>query len=241
MLRLPILAVLSLLFVVVVPSPAGAQWFGAAYLGGNATHPADITVTQPVRDTALTIREVQFDARPLESPQYYGLRIGRLLGASRRYGLEVEFIHLKVIARTEERYRMTGAWNGAAIDETRRMDDLVQRYSMSHGLNYLLVNAVARRVLGDGRAALIGRLGAGPTYPHAESTIDGATREQYEFAGLGGHLSAGVDVRLRGRLSVMAEYKLTASRPEISVADGTGRVRAVSHHVAAGLAYGLTR
>jgi hypothetical protein len=121
------------------------------------------------------------------------------------------------------------------------MDDLVQRYSMTHGLNYLLVNGVARRMLGDGRVALIGRLGAGPTYPHAETTIDHTPREQYELAGLGGHFSAGVDVRLRGRLSAMAEYKLTASRPEITVADGTGRVRAVSHHVAVGLAYGLTR
>jgi hypothetical protein len=239
--RLSLPTVLSLLLAAVVPSSADAQWFGAAYLGGNYTHPADVTVAQPARDTALTIRDVQFDARPLESPQYYGLRIGRMLGGSRRYGLEVEFIHLKVIGRTEERYRMTGAWNGAAIDETRRMDDLVQRYSMTHGLNYLLINGVARRELGDGRLAVIGRIGAGPTYPHAESTIDHASREQYELAGFGGHFSAGVDVRLRGRLSVMAEYKLTASRPEISVADGTGRVRAVSHHVAAGLAYGLTR
>jgi hypothetical protein len=232
--------VLAALFLTVA-APAGAQWFGAAYLGGNYTHPADVRVSQPARDTSLTFRTVEFAARPLESPQYYGLRIGRLLGASRHFGLELEFIHLKVISKTDRTYTVTGTLAGVSIDEIGRMDTLVQRYSMTHGLNYLLINAVARRQLGNGRVTLAGRLGAGPTYPHAESTIEHRTREQYEYAGLGAHLSAGADIRLKGRLSAMAEYKLTGAQPRISVADGSGRVRTITHQLAVGLAYGLSR
>ena len=234
-----VVAALSLLLLAVVP--AQAQWFGAAYLGGNYTHPADVTITQPTRGTSLAVRQVEFAARALESPQYYGWRIGHLFGESRRYGLEVEFIHLKVIGKTERSYRMTGTFDGAAIDDTRQMDTLVQRYSMTHGLNYLLINGVARRSLAGDRVALVGRLGAGPTYPHAETTIDHRPREQYEFAGVGAHGSAGIDLRLKGALSVMAEYKLTTSRPRISIADGSGQVRAITHQAAVGLAYGLTR
>ena len=235
------LVVASLALTLLTAVPAGAQWFAAAYLGGNYTHPADVTIVQPARDTAMTIRQVEFAARPFASPQYYGWRVGRLFGETRRYGLELEFLHLKVIGKTDRSYTMAGTLDGTTVDGTRQMDTLVQRYAMTHGLNYLLINGVARRSLANGRFALVGRLGAGPTYPHAETTIDHRPREQYEFAGIGAHLSAGLDVRLRSRLSLMAEYKLTGSRPRISTADGSGQVRALTHQAAVGLAYGLTR
>jgi hypothetical protein len=200
-----------------------------------------VTVSQPARATELRFDQVEFDARPFESPQYYGLRIGRLFGETRRYGLEIELIHLKVIGRTDRAYEVSGTLDGTPVTATRRMDELVQRYSMTHGLNYLLINAVARRPIDGSRVALVGRVGAGPTYPHAETTVGGVAREQYEIAGPGVHVSAGADLRLTGRLSATAEYKLTGSRPTISVAEGSGRMVAVTHQVAVGLSYGLDR
>jgi opacity protein-like surface antigen len=233
---LVLVAVLAL-----VPTAASAQWYGGVFLGGNRTQAADVEIHQPQQATSLTFEEVGFEARPFTSPQYYGFRLGRALGPDRTWGVELEFIHLKVISRTAREYRTFGEQGGEPIDTTTRMDAFVERYSMTHGLNYVLVNLMARRPLAGDAAALSARVGAGPTYPHAESTVGGVAREQYEYAGLGLHGAAGVEVRLRGRWSANVEYKLTASRPQIDIAGGTGRMRAIDHQIAAGLAFGLTR
>ena len=84
--------------------------------------------------------------------------------------------------------------------------------------------------------------GAGVTLPHAETRIFGESREQYEYAGLGAHAAVGFDVRLKGRLSLVGEYKVTYAKPTISTAhNGTGRTTTLSHHVAVGFAFGLSR
>jgi hypothetical protein len=230
------------LVLLALAAPAQAQLYGSLYFGTNNTQAADIEISQPSRDTTLTFRDVEFDARPFTAPQYYGVRIGYFFGEARRYGTEVELIHLKVIGRTEETYEVSGRVNGQSIGPTPiRMDTLVQRYSMTHGLNFLLVNFVARRPLGESRVALMGRAGAGPTYPHAETTVGNLPQEQYEIAGLGVHVSAGVDVKLASWLSAMSEYKLTLAQPKISIADGTGQMWATSHQLAFGLAFGVSR
>lgn len=236
----------ALLFVVfllhAVPAVAAAQWFGGVYLGGNYTQQSDVHIDQPSQETALTFEDVKFAARPLTSPQYYGGRIGRMFGSTSRLGVELEFIHLKVIARTANTSRVTGRLQGTPVEATTPMEEHVQRYAMTHGLNFLLANLVTQAPLGSGRrVALVGRLGGGPTLPHAESTVAGVPREQYEYAGMGLHASAGLDIRLRRRLSAMVEYKFTAARPEIRIHDGIGRTNAVSHHLAVGLAFGVPR
>ena len=178
----------------------------------------------------------------LRSPQYYGIRLGRLIGAERRYGLEVEFIHLKVISDTSKSFVATGQVQGLPVQGTVRMDTIAERYAMTHGLNFVLINGAFRRAIGDGAVAFTARAGAGPTYPHAESSIGGVRLEQYEYAGMGVHAAAGFDVRLRRQLSTIVEYKFTAARPVITIAgDGTGRMLAVTHQLGAGLAFGLSR
>jgi hypothetical protein len=209
------------------PSAASAQWFGSVYMGANNTRPSEIKLKGDGYDT--TFPPVEFEAKSFTSPQYYGYRLGRFLSDTRRVGVEFEFIHLKVIAKPEQ------------------LGPDVQRYSMTHGLNYLLVNLVSRKpfgrsAYGDAPYALISSLGAGITLPHAETTILGVAREQYEYGGPGAHAGLGLDVRLKGRLSLLTEYKLTYSRPTISTAhNGTGQVTALSHHLAVGLAFGLSR
>jgi hypothetical protein len=70
----------------------------------------------------------------------------------------------------------------------------------------------------------------------------GAVQEQYEYAGLAGHFAAGLDIRVRGRLSAMVDYKLTIARPEITIPlDGRGRTTSTSHQIALGLAFGQSR
>lgn len=210
-----------------VPGVASAQWYAGVYLGADSTRPADVRVKGDGYD--ITYPKVSFESQPFTSPQYYGWRLGRFLDESRRLGVELEFIHQKVIARPEE------------------LGPEVTRYQMTHGLNFLVVNVTNRRpfgrtAYGEAPYAFITRAGAGITLPHAETTIFGVSQEQYEYAGLGAHLAAGFDIRLKGRLSLVTEYKLTYARPTITTAhNGTGRMTALSHHAAIGFAFGLAR
>jgi hypothetical protein len=209
------------------PATASAQWYVGVYMGANTTAPADVTVKGNGYD--LTFPDVSFEAKSFTSPQYYGWRVGRFFDDARRVGVEVEFIHLKVIARPEE------------------LGPEVTRYQMTHGLNFLVLNLshripLGRSAYGEAPFALITRAGGGVTLPHAETTILGESREQYEYAGLGAHAAVGLDVRLKGRLSLVTEYKLTYAKPTITTAhNGTGRTTTLSHHVAVGFAFGLSR
>jgi len=205
---------------VAAPTAAQAQWYVGAYLGANYTHPATIRVDLPAAQLALRYDDVGFSGEPFASPQYYGIRIGREVGRG-RLGVEVEFIHLKVYADP--------------------MDAVVTRYAMSHGLNFLLVNLVARQPIANGRASLVGRGGIGPTLPHAETTVLGIEREQYEFGGIGWQAAAGVEIALARRLRAEAEYKFTFARPVIDVAGGTGRTSSATHQVTFGLAVPFPR
>lgn len=210
-----------------VASPASAQWYGVVYFGANKTQPADIKVKGDGYD--LTLPKVDFEARPFESPPYYGWRLGRFLNEGRRLGVELEFIHLKVIANPDQ------------------LGPVVQQYRMTHGLNFIVANLtsrvpVGRSAYGDAPFALVSRLGAGVTVPHGETTILNVTKEQYEYAGLGAHAAIGLTAKVKGRLSLVGEYKLTYAKPRITTAhNGTGQTVALSHHVAFGFAFGLTR
>jgi opacity protein-like surface antigen len=224
-----------------VARSAEAQWYFAGYLGANTTQSADVAIEIPASSLALEFHDVKFDAHPFESPQYYGWRLGHMFGATRRFGVELEFTHLKVIAQTGESYETSGASGLVPFTAGTPMGSIVERYSMTHGLNFVVGNVVVREPIGSGRAAFVGRAGAGGTIPHTETTVLGGAVDQYEFAGAGFHLAAGIDVRLNGRLSFVAEYKYTHARPEITVAGGSGRTTAATHHVAAGLAFGMSR
>jgi hypothetical protein len=227
------------------PTPARAQWYIAAYGGGNHTQSATVKIDQPSAGTSLEFRDVEFTAEPLRSPPYYGWRLGRLIGERRRWGIELEFIHLKAIGQTSRPVAIVGRVgsgpSSTAVDTRAPMNTLVERYSMTHGLNFLLVNVVSRTPFGASSVALVARAGAGPTLPHAETTVMGQAREQYEYGGLGAHGAAGLDIRLHRRLSGVIEYKVTAAKPTIDIVNGTGRTAAVSHQVALGLVFGLWR
>lgn len=225
----------------VLPRLAHAQWYAGGYFGANHTHTADVRIDQPSTGTSLRFHDVTFAGRPLASPQYYGIRIGRLVGERRRFGVEVEFVHLKVIGETGNPFRISGTLDGAAVDTVARMDTVVQQYAMTHGLNFLVFNVVSKHRLGSTRASWVNRVGAGPTIPHAETTVRQVNREQYEYAGPGVHGASGIEVGIAQWLSLHAEYKLTAARPKISIEAGTGRTTSVSHQIAAGFIFGSTR
>jgi hypothetical protein len=216
------------------PAAAHAQWSFQAYFGGNHTQAADIEIHQPSLGTDLTYRHVSFEAKPLEAPQYYGYRFGHVGGLG-SLALEFEFLHMKAYADTGMPAQVDGKVAGVAVSTTERMDAKVARYSMSHGLNFILVNVAWRRPLTGMPATFVVRSGLGPTLPHGESVVFGDAQEGYEWGGLGGQAAAGLDVHLAGRLSAVLEYKLTFAKPTITIAGGTGQTTALTHHLAIGI------
>jgi hypothetical protein len=231
-------------FSIAWPTAATAQLYASVSAGGNHTAPADVTVNVPSSGLAVTYQDVHFSARSLDSPEYYVWRVGRLFAAHPRLGVEFEFTHLKVIGDTSRSYAASGQINGQAIPggSSLPMNAEVQEYQMTHGLNFLLVNAVGRLPIPSvRRLSLVARAGVGATLPHAETEVLGRSQERYEFTGLGVEGSAGLAMKLSHLLSLIADYKVSEARPRITVVSGTAQMHALTQQVAIGLAVGFAR
>jgi hypothetical protein len=217
-------------------SPLHAEWAITAFIGTVSTNANTLTIRQEAAGTNLTLDPISYRSQSFEPPLYYGYRVTKYLG--RHFGLEGEYIHPKLYARTEETVTASGTRGGAPVNGPVRLDSFVQRFSISHGLNYLLMNAVFRRSFDDAerpRGWLIARAGAGLTIPHGESEIAGARQEQYEIGSIGFHLAIGGELRITRVLSAMTEYKFTTTAESVSVAGGTVDGRFSSHHIAGGI------
>ncbi|HSL22021.1 MAG TPA: hypothetical protein VK886_10835 [Vicinamibacterales bacterium] len=211
------------------------QWVAGVYAGAMHTTPAEIKIAQPAVTSALTFPDVPFRGESWDPPIYYGYRLGHALPGVPWLFLEGEFIHGKVFARGSEAGRGAGVRNGVAVGDVQ-FAAVVQGFSMSHGLNFILINAAVRRPLPGGRVTVVGRGGAGPLLPHAETEVEGRSREGYELAGAGLQASGGVELRMWRRLSVLADYKWTRARVEVSVDRGSATSTLRSHHFVLGLA-----
>jgi len=234
-----------LTFVLLFPVAASAQWYLAGYIGGSHTQNATVKIRVPAVPLALDFHDVRFISESLQPRRYYGLRLGHLGGSDRRLGFEIELIHMKAIADTSRDYDVTvGSGTSLPPGGATPMDLVVQEYRMTHGLNFALFNVVVRRPFGasgSGPVSLMLRAGAGPTFPHAETTVNGGVVHHYEYAGPAAQGAAGVEIRLPYRASVLAEYKLTYVRPEIDVTGGTSTTSSLSHHITVGFGLALTR
>jgi len=196
-----------------LPASASAEWYAQVYLGAGHTFPATLTLDQAASGVHSTFTGVPLDGRSFETPPYYGYRGGWTSG---RLGFEAELTHLKVFARPGT------------------LGPLVERFSISHGLNLLVGNAVWREPIAR-RVRIAIRGGAGIAIPHGESRIGGVDQEQYEVSSVALAGAAGVEFMLARHMQAFAEYKLSSAAPHVSVAGGTISGRYTSQHVAAGM------
>jgi hypothetical protein len=221
------------------PSSARADWILSGFLGAAKTQSSTIDLSLPGQRTDLQLAGVEYRGESFQSPQYYGLRLTRTLGPW--LGIEGEFIHAKVFAEVDRDVHATGTRFGTSLNSDVRLSSIVQRLSMSHGLNFILLNVAARRGLGPAAASgahrIVGvvRVGAGPTMPHAESLLDNVTMEQYEGGGLGVQVGGGIELSLGHGVGALGEYKFTDASPEIDVAGGTAKIPSRTHHVVFGV------
>jgi hypothetical protein len=233
-------ACLTGFLLVAASGTARAEWTVSGFAGGARTQDTSLRVIRPANSTDVTLTPVHYRSESLESPIYYGYRAA-FFPRSRWFGIEGELIHLKVIADTARDVQRLGAVAGQPVDDTARLASVVDDFEISHGVNLLLVNAVMRRraqvdSAGNARWALTGRLGAGASIPHPESTIDGQHAEGYEWGAMSLQAAAGAEVHVIGRVSLLGEYKLTRSAQDVTIAGGNARTPLVTHHLAVGLA-----
>jgi hypothetical protein len=227
-----------------LPARVDAQWYFAAYMGANHNSSADVSFEDPAAHTAIVFHDVSFASQPFHFPLYAGGRFGYRF-PHRRFGVEAEWLHMKVIAETNQATHVTGTLFGDAIDSTFPMAQLIQRYDMTHGLNFLMGNFVVRLPLGAGPAShpasVVLRFGAGPVVSGTDSQAGDIVVQRYEHAGFGSQAAAGLDVPIAGAWSALVEYRFTFAKPQISVGGGYGQTTAVANQIAFGLAVGFGR
>jgi opacity protein-like surface antigen len=188
---------------------ADPDWMLGAYMGGAWTSSADVTTTSS--GGRLVLPDITFRSESLESPIYYGYRVGRRIAQAPLF-VEGELIHLKVVANEDS------------------LAPPLEALAMTHGMNFILANAVWMPSLASERVRVTIRGGAGITVPHAETRIHGEERGDYQFASVGWQVASGLAVHIAGPWYVNAEYKFTAARPEVDTADGSLSVPVRTHH-----------
>jgi len=228
-------------------APAHAEPFIDIYTGKSFTRDADVRIRQGGAGNDFRIQDVSFDDDSFRDPPYYGARVGYFFERYPWLGVAIDFVHFKMSADTSETKGFTGTLGGTPLDARLPMNTIVQRFDITHGVNYVTVNGLVRySLLTDaerfphGRMQLFAGAGLGPVITHAESSVGGAhSSGSYEVGGLGVQGFAGVRMMLFKYVGVFAQYRFTRSDIDVRVATGRGKVEEISHHVVGGLTFSL--
>lgn len=182
-------------------------------LGTVLNAPTPLRIVQ--RNEPEIRRTARYETRPFEPPLYYTARLGAAWG---RRGWEVEWIHHKLYLT--------------------RKPDAIQRFSISHGYNLVLVNRV-----GEG-LGWVSRVGLGMVVAHPETRIrglegprSGGLGRGYHLAGVAAQTAWGRGWRLAGGLRGWVEGKITLAFADVPVAKGEARVPNAALHLVAGLGW----
>ena len=165
------------------------------------------------------------DAQKAFTEPYYSYRFIFFLKKNPHIGIGFEFIHAKIfLLDMDQRVRLSGTYNGAPIDETVRVGDYLDMFSVSHGINHVGLHFVYRWMLKktpvfqDGRWQPYVSLSVGPTVPHLELNTkenNVPQKRAYSFQaswrnwGMG--LGTGIRFKPWRHLGFYMEYKLTYS------------------------------
>lgn len=231
-------------------APAEAESYLYGYFGQAWTGDTDLTLRQPSRGNDVTFSDVEFVDRSFERPWYYGFKAGHYFAGLPWFGLELEFFHFKAYALDDKTYPVSGTRSGAPIGGSVRMDTIVQSFNISHGVNVISLNALARHGFmpserfPHGRLQAYGGFGLGAVINHAEAVMDGLESGSYQiddspsYQVLLGFRFFPVDLGLRwGNPAIFAEYKFTHLTPDFDINQGSGEVTFDTHHIVFGLGW----
>ncbi len=181
-----------------------------AYLGKSFPASTYLKVSQDINQTFLRFDGVKLSDKSFEFPLYYGLRITyRLKFVNPRTFVEFEFIHSKVYSDPEQAVKVAGIYRDSLINSVIRFGDIVQNFSISHGLNYGILNFGYKFDLKPYISPFL-KFGFGVSIPHFETTIDSLSFERYEVNDFVVQLSCGIDFRVYRGIFGMVELKYTS-------------------------------
>lgn len=226
----------SLLFPHVTVS---AENVFSIYTGTSFTRNSDLRIVQPGSGTDFTLRDVEWGADPFKPAPYYGVRLTHFHERYPNWGAALDFTHYKMYAKTNRAVPVDGVWKGAAVNGVAPMDQYVQHFEISHGVNVLSINGIYRWLdLGLAGGRLQPYVGAGLAYywPHAENTVDNAYHETgYQASGFGYQVLGGVRYRVTERVGAFVEAKFNSGTAEVGVANGRAQTALRTSHAVAGL------
>jgi len=223
-----VLVVVGAVATGVWPSSARAEFVLDLFTGTSDTSNADVEIKQPAAGNRFTVRDLAFDGQSFEDPPYYGARVAYFFEGLPWLGVGVEFFHFKIFGETGETRQITGTRTGTPINMRAPVTSVVQRFDVSHGVNYLMVDVIARygffrdsATYPGGRLQIYVGGGVGPVITHAETRIEGVAAEPgYEVGGVGSQGFAGVRFMLFKYVGLFVEGKITHSSLTVGVAQG---------------------
>lgn len=218
----------SLLALVAAGTPACfAETTGSFYLGASHTANSDVRISQPGTGSDATFHNVSWDSESFTNPVYYGIRVSHFYEDSPDWGIGFDYTHDKVYAKTAQVVHVDGTWNGAPVNESAPMNQRVQSFSISHGVNIVALNAYHRWMSRTNDSLLCLRcqpyVGAGLTYYvlHPENTVNGQSNaEGFTGSGFGYQLLGGLHFGITQTVGVFIETKFNSGKVKVNTAGG---------------------
>lgn len=229
---------------------ARAEMYFYYMVGQSDTLNSDVHIKQDSLNTDVTYHDVEYRGKSFSSPLFYGFKLGTYLKNPSWLGVELEFLHYKAYAQTQFEYDATGTVLGAPAP-AGPMSQYVQSLNISHGVNLMMLNVVARDgfwkspAFPNGRLQLYGGFGFGALLMHPESRVNGVDdNTDYEFnnspaaqvfAGL-----RGMPINLGwryGNPSLFTEYKFALANADFEIDQGRGKLKLRSHLFVAGIGW----
>jgi len=222
---------------------ARAEFVISGFGGAAFTQDNELRLKQ-AGGTDLTFHGVSYEGRDFQSPQYYGVRLSYFLSEHPHWGFGLEFIHAKIYLDRSETVQVSGSRAGAPVNDSERVADTINSFSISHGLNFLTADLIYRWFPAERGASVAGRfqpyagLGVGALIPHVESDIGGVKAEEYQWRGPGVQAFLGTNFDVTRHWSLFVEYKFSyANLDELSIPGGSISLEPLSHHLVAGISF----
>jgi len=210
----------------------------SAYIGKNFPSKTYLTISQDINKTFLKFDDVKLTDKSFEFPLYYGVKLSYNLNfVSKFLFAELEFIHSKVYSDQEQIVKATGIYRDSLLDSYIRFGDIVQNFSISHGLNYLLLN-FGYKFPALAKIYPYFKFGAGISIPHFETTVDSLSFERYEVNDFVIQLAGGANLKLYKNFFGFLEFKYTQGEIlKAGIFGGTADTNIKMFHFVFGLGY----
>ncbi len=232
----------GLILLSLVASPCEAEFYCGGYIGKAFLFDQDIHINQPSLGNKLTFKDISFDDNSFEPPLYYGAKAGYFFPSLSCFGIEAEFIHLKVVADTDRVTKVSGTRSGGEYNQAEPLGEIVQRFDITHGANLLTLNLVGRlgyfkqEAFPKGRLQPYAGIGLGGALLHAENEIDKKKRQQYEWDGPVVQPFIGAKIFFLRHIACFAEYKFSYGKFSVAINQGEGTVAVAAQHLVLGTA-----